>query len=64
MALSAYSLPTMETLLGISAVCSLSFAVVGFLIRNELHDIKMRIVRLENIFFKQLHKKGGSFDGD
>ena len=35
-----------------------AFTIVGFLLKHELHDIKNRIVRLENLFL--LRKEGAS----
>lgn len=48
--------PDVSTMLTTIAAQSFLMIVIGFLLKHELHDIKTRIMRLENIF---IHTKEG-----
>lgn len=37
----------------LSAVSPILIAIIGFLIKSELHDIKNRLMRLEGVFIQQ-----------
>jgi len=43
--------PEAFVLAGLGAINAVLVAVVGFLVKHELHDVKMRIVRIENLLF-------------